>query len=117
MESQQLNSGVSANGVNAAGKRSRKGIKRQWKDLPPDPLALGFDNYPASYIVGKSSITWADLNVGSIFSRSKSGKSLHMKIDAGRAICMDTGDSLEIAPKLRMGLQVWKVTSFNSTTA
>ena len=117
MESQQVNNGVSTNSLNPALRRSRKGIKRQWKDLPPDPLAEGFDNYPASYIVGKSSITWADLNVGSIFSRSKSGKSLHMKIDAGRAICMDTGDSLEIAPKLRMGLQVWKVTSFNSTTA
>ena len=71
-------------------------LRDSGKIYPQTPWALGFDNSPFSYIVGKSSLTWADLNVGSIFSRSKSGKSLHMKIDAGRAISMDTGESLEI---------------------
>ena len=107
----------SLNEVKNENRRSRKGVKRQWKDLPPDPLAEGFDEHTANYIVGKSSVTWADLAIGAIFSRSKSGKALHVKLDAGHGICLDTGEQIEIAPKHRPILQIWKVTSINTTTS
>ena len=116
MQDQQRDSTALTNSINAI-RRSRKGVKRQWKDLPPDPLAEGFDEHTASYIVGKSSVTWADLAIGAMFSRSKSGKALHVKLDAGHANCLDTGEQIEIAPKHRPILQVWKVTSINTTTS
>jgi len=116
MDNQQNNLSTANSGVIFPTRQSRKGVKRQWKDLPPDPLAEGFEEHTAHYIVGKTSITWAGLAIGAIFSRSKSGKALHVKLDAGHAICLDTGEQIEVAPKHRPILQVWKVTSINTTT-
>lgn len=96
---------------------TRKGKPKQWKDLPPDPLAEGFDSHTAEYIVGKAPVTWASVETGQLFSRSKSGKSLFVKINDGRAICLDTRQAIEYKPTIRMSQQVWLVTSFNSTTA
>jgi hypothetical protein len=111
MEEQKITLPPSTNG---SVRRSRKGIKREWKDLPQDPLAEGFDEYQSTYIVGKTPVTWSSLTTGSLFTRSKSGKLIHCKLDAGHAIALDTGESLEIAPKYRVTLQVYKVTAFNS---
>ena len=86
MVDQPIETSLSINGIQ---KRSRKGIKRQWKDLPVDPLADGFDEHKATYIIGRSPISWAELGTGALFSRSKSGKALHIKIDAGHAVCLD----------------------------
>lgn len=113
MDELRTNTTLSSNGLE---KRSRKGVKRQWKDLPVDALAEGFDEYTANYIVGRTPLVWNQLPIGSMFSRSKSGKTLHIKLDAAKAICLDTLEAIEVAPKIRVSLQVWKVTSFNSTT-
>lgn len=112
MQDQQTNLTPSTNGT----KKSLKGRTRQWKDLSTDALSEGFDNYSASYIVGRTPLVWSQLAIGSLFSRSKAGKALHIKLDAAKAVCLDTSESLEVAPKYRPTLQVWKVTSFNSTT-
>lgn len=104
------------NGIQAAIK-PRRGKPKQWKDLTTDPLAEGFDEHHASYIIGRTPITWSQLGTGALFSRSKSGKALHVKLDSGRAICLDTGASIEVAPRIRLSLQVWQVTSINTTTA
>jgi hypothetical protein len=112
MQDQQTNSTLSTNGA----RKSLKGRTRQWKDLSTDPLSEGFDEHTAAYIVGRTPLTWSQLSIGSLFSRSKSGKNLHIKLDAAKAVSLDTNESLEIAPKYRPTLQVWKVTSFNSTT-
>ncbi|MBH8577005.1 hypothetical protein I8752_29290 [Nostocaceae cyanobacterium CENA369] len=96
---------------------SLKGRKKQWKSLAVDPLAEGFDGHQAEYVVGKSPLTWATLQPGQLFSRSKSGKNLHVKLNDGRAICLDTRQPIEFEPRIRNTQQVWLVTSFNSTTA
>lgn len=105
------------NAGNSANRGSRKGKTKQWKDLATDPLAEGFDEHNATYIVGRTPVTWEQLGTGKLFSRSKAGKSLHIKLDSGRAICLDTGASIEVAPRIRLSLQVWQVTAINSTTA
>jgi len=96
---------------------SRKGKKKEWKDLTIDPLSEGYDSHHAEYVVGKAPITWALLEAGQLFSRSKSGKNLHVKLNDGRAICLDTRQPIEIKPSIRNSLQVWVVTNFNSTSA
>ena len=106
----QVNAGNSA-------RASRKGTTKQWKDLATDPLADGFDEHHASYIVGRTPLTWEQLGTGKLFSRSKLGKSLHVKLDSGRATCLDTGSSIEVAPRIRRTLQVWQVTFINTTSA
>ena len=112
MQDQEKPITLSTNGI----RKSLKGRVRQWKDLSTDALSEGFDGYSASYIVGRTPLTWSQLAIGCLFSRSKSGKNLHIKLDAAKAVSLDTNESLEIAPKYRPTLQVWKVTSFNSTT-
>jgi hypothetical protein len=82
-----------------------------------DPLAEGYDNYQAEYIVGKSPVSWSVVETGQLFSRSKNGRNLHVKLNGGRAINLDTGKPIEIKPTMRNSWQVWLVTSFNSITA
>ncbi|MEH1849270.1 MAG: hypothetical protein V7L25_30950 [Nostoc sp.] len=96
---------------------SRRGKKKEWKDLTIDPLSEGFESHQADYVVGKAPITWALLEVGQLFSRSKSGKNLHVKLNDGRAICLDTRRPIEFKPSIRNSTQVWVVTNFNSTSA
>lgn len=95
----------------------RKGKPRQWKDLTADPLSEGFDSHTAEYVVGKTPVTWASLEPGQLFSRSKSGKNLHVKLNDGRAVSLDTRQPIEFKPPIRQTQQVWLVTSFNSITA
>jgi hypothetical protein len=94
-----------------------KGKPKVWKDLSVDPLAEGFDSHQAEYVVGKSPVSWSTVSPGQLFSRSKSGKSLYVKLNDGRATCLDTRQSIEVKPAIRNSMQVWLVTSFNSTTA
>ena len=96
---------------------SRRGKKKEWKDLTIDPLSDGYDSHQADYVVGKAPITWALLEVGQLFSRSKNGKNLHVKLNDGRAICLDSRRPIEFKPSIRNSQQVWVVTNFNSTSA
>jgi len=96
---------------------SRRGKQKQWKDLTIDPLSEGFDSHQAEYVVGKSPVGWLSLSTGQLFSRTKSGKNLYVKVNDGRGISLDTREPLEIKPSIRQQFQVWLVTSFNSTTA
>ncbi|MDF5736783.1 MULTISPECIES: hypothetical protein [unclassified Nostoc] len=105
------------NGQRSSIVNSRKGKKKEWKDLTIDPLSEGYDSHQADYVVGKNPITWALLEVGQLFSRSKSGKNLHIKLNDGRAICLDSRRPIEFRPTIRNSQQVWVVTNFNSTSA
>lgn len=96
---------------------AKKRKPKQWKDLSIDPLSEGFDSHTSEYVVGKAPVSWSTLKAGDLFSRTKAGKSLHVKMNDGRAICLDTKQSIEVKPAIRMSFQVWLVTSFNSTTA
>ncbi|MBE9208823.1 hypothetical protein IQ244_20210 [Nostoc sp. LEGE 06077] len=96
---------------------NRKGKERKWKELSADPLAEGFDSHAAEYVVGKSPVTWATLEVGQLFSRSKTGKNLYVKLNDARAVSLDTRQAIEFRPTIRQTQQVWLVTSFNSITA
>jgi hypothetical protein len=93
---------------------SRKGRKKNWKDLDVDPLEKGFDSYQAEYIVGRSAVPWLGVKPGQLFSRNDSGKNLFVKMNDGRAISLDTKRVIEIKPTLRPTMSVWLVTSFNS---
>lgn len=95
----------------------RKGKQKEWKDLTRDPLSEGFDSHQAEYIVGKSPVGWLTVSPGQLFARSKSGRSLYVKMNDGRAICLDTKEPIEVKPSIRQQFQVWLVTSFNSTNA
>ncbi|AFY31618.1 hypothetical protein [Calothrix sp. PCC 7507] len=116
MTDQQTTNGITAN-ARSNFTSSRKGRKKEWKDLTIDPLSEGYDSYQADYVVGKAPITWALLEAGQLFSRSKTGKNLHVKLNDGRAICLDTRQPIEIKPSIRNSLQIWVVTNFNSTSA
>ncbi|MBN3907673.1 MAG: hypothetical protein HWQ35_14265 [Nostoc sp. NMS1] len=105
------------NGQRPSPINSRKGRKKEWKDLAIDPLSEGYDSHQAEYVVGKAPMTWALLEVGQLFSRSKSGKNLHVKLNDGRAVCLDTRQAIEFKPPIRNSQQVWVVTNFNSTSA
>ncbi|MEH2123724.1 hypothetical protein [Nostoc sp.] len=105
------------NGQRPSPINSRKGRKKEWKDLTIDPLSEGYESHQADYVVGNSPITWALLEVGQLFSRSKNGKNLHVKLNDGRAICLDTRRPIEFKPSIRNSTQVWVVTNFNSTSA
>jgi hypothetical protein len=116
MSDQQTTDKATTNGyktTNPAPTRRRK----QWKDLPPDPLSEGYTEHPASYTVGSSPVTWNQLQVGQMFCRTKSGKAVHVKVNAGRAVCLDTQAPMEVKPTIRATLQVWLVTGMNTTTA
>ena len=103
------------NGVTSNVKAKRG--KKQWKDLAVDPLAEGFAEHDASYTVGNSPLTWSQIETGQLFCRTKSGKAVHVKIHSGLGICLDTQARLEIKPTIRETMQVWLITSFNTTTA
>ncbi|MFN6565439.1 MAG: hypothetical protein RMY28_037340 [Nostoc sp. ChiSLP01] len=105
------------NGRQPTANTSRRGKKKEWKDLSVDPLAEGFDGHQAEYVIGKSPVTWATVQPGQLFSRSKSGKNLHVKLNDGRGVCLDTRQPIEVKPSIRNTLQVWLVTNFNSTSA
>jgi hypothetical protein len=116
MSEQQTTDRTTPNG-RSSNNSPRKGKQKQWKDLTIDPLSEGFDSHQAEYVVGKAPVTWSNLTSGQLFSRTKSGKNLYVKMNDGRAVCLDTRQSIEIKPAIRMSFQVWLVTSFNSTTA
>ncbi|MEO0687702.1 MAG: hypothetical protein AAFY76_22285, partial [Cyanobacteria bacterium J06649_11] len=75
---------------------SRKGRKKNWKDLDVDPLEKGFDSYQAEYIVGRSAVPWLGVKPGQLFSRNDSGKNLFVKMNDGRAISLDTKRVIEL---------------------
>lgn len=116
MTDQQTTDKATTNGRSST-MTQRKGKAKVWKDLSIDPLAEGFDSHTADYVVGKSPVSWATVTPGQLFSRSKAGKSLYVKLNDGRATCLDTRQSIEVKPSIRNSMQVWLVTSFNSTTA
>ncbi|MEJ1930812.1 hypothetical protein WDZ92_11170 [Nostoc sp. NIES-2111] len=116
MSEQQITDKPSTNGRTSHTSKL-KGKPKVWKDLAQDPLAEGFDSHQAEYVVGKSTVSWSSALPGQLFSRSKTGKNLYVKMNEGRAICLDTRQSIEVAPSRRSSLQIWLVTSFNSTTA
>ncbi|MBD2360037.1 hypothetical protein H6G36_02285 [Anabaena minutissima FACHB-250] len=116
MTEQQITDRATTNG-RSANTSKLKGKPKVWKDLSADPLAEGFDSHHAEYVVGKSPVSWSVVEPGQLFSRSKTGKSLWVKMNNGRAACLDTRQPIEVKPSLRNSLQVWLVTSFNSTTA
>lgn len=116
MTEQQTTDRAVTNG-RSAGDKPKQPKPKQWKDLSVDPLSEGFDSHQAEYVVGKAPVSWSTLKPGDIFSRSKSGKSLHIKMNDGRAVCLDTKQGITVKPTIRMSFQVWLVTSFNSTTA
>lgn len=116
MSEQQTTDRAATNGRSTANP-AVKGRKKQWKDLSIDPLAEGFDSHQAEYVVGKSPVTWSTVEPGQLFSRSKAGKNLYVKLNDGRAMCLDTRQPIEIKPQIRLTFQIWLVTSFNSTTA
>jgi hypothetical protein len=116
MSEQQLTDKATTNGRSTT-TSPRKGKPKQWKELSVDPLADGFDSHQAEYVIGKSPVTWSTVETGQLFSRSKTGKSLYVKLNDGRAMGLDTRQPIEIRPNIRNTFQVWLVTSFNSTTA
>lgn len=85
--------------------------------MADDPLSEGFDSHQAEYVVGRTQVGFETLNPGQLFSRAKSGKSLYVKLNDGRAVCLDTRQPVEVSPQKRKNWQVWLVTNFNSTTA
>ncbi len=96
---------------------AKKRRTKQWKDLVIDPLSEGFDCHNADYVVGKAPVSWSSLKPGDLFTRSKAGKSIHIKMNDGRGLSLDTKQSIEVKPAIRMSFQVWLVSAFNSTTA
>lgn len=116
MSEQETVNRATTNGK-SANSTQRKGKERKWKELSADPLAEGFDSHAAEYVVGKSPVTWATLEVGQLFSRSKTGKNLYVKLNDARAVNLDTRQAIEFRPTIRQTQQVWLVTSFNSITA
>jgi hypothetical protein len=115
MTEQQIANGTTSNSRLSL-TSSRRGRKKDWKDLSLDPLSEGFDSHQADYVVGRATVTWSNVQPGQLFSRSKSGKNLHVKINDGRGICLDTRQAIEVKPTIRDSLQVWIVTNFNSTS-
>ena len=85
--------------------------------MADDPLSEGFDSHQAEYVVGKTQVTFGTLSPGQLFSRTKSGKTLYVKLNDGRAVCLDTRQPIEVSPTRRKTLPCWVVTIFNSTTA
>lgn len=85
--------------------------------MADDPLSEGFDAHQAEYVVGRTQVGFSTLEPGQLFSRSKSGKTLYVKLNDGRAICLDTRQAIEVSPQKRKTWPIWIVTNFNSTTA
>lgn len=120
MTEQSTTNTATTNGVSSAtpplNSSSRKGKKKAWKELTEDPLKDGHLEHSASYVTGKTSVSWSSLKPGDRFSRNKSGKGLYVFADCATAYSLDTGDALVVPPQKRPMLQVWLVTAFNSVT-
>lgn len=117
MTDQQIADRATTNGKSTTNKTERKGKPREWKEMADDPLSEGFDSHQAEYVVGRTQVGFGTLEPGQLFSRSKTGKSLYVKLNDGRAVCLDTRQPIEISPTRRKTWQIWLVTLFNSTTA
>ncbi|QMS87323.1 hypothetical protein HUN01_06895 [Nostoc edaphicum CCNP1411] len=116
MTDQQTTDRAITNGK-LASRTERKGKPREWKEMAEDPLSEGFDPHQAEYVVGRTQVGFSTLEPGQLFSRSKSGKTLYVKLNDGRAVCLDTRQAIEVSPQKRKTWQIWIVTNFNSTTA
>jgi hypothetical protein len=116
MTEQQTTDRAITNGK-SANKIERKGKPREWKEMADDPLSEGFDSHQAEYVVGRTQVGFHTLDPGQLFARSKTGKNLYVKLNDGRAVCLDTRQPLEVSPQRRTTWQIWIVTNFNSTTA
>ncbi|OYD90585.1 hypothetical protein CDG76_30645 [Nostoc sp. 'Peltigera membranacea cyanobiont' 210A] len=117
MTDQQITDLAITNGKSANNAEPRARRQRQWKEMEVDPLAEGFEVHQADYVVGKTQVGFDTLSPGQLFSRTKSGKSLYVKLNDGRGVCLDTRQPIEVSPQRRKTWQIWLVTNFNSTTA
>ncbi|PHM11650.1 hypothetical protein [Nostoc sp. 'Peltigera malacea cyanobiont' DB3992] len=117
MTDQQITDRAITNGRSTTNKSDRKGKPREWKEMADDPLSDGFDAHQAEYVVGRTQVGFSTLEPGQLFSRSKSGKTLCVKLNDGRAVCLDTRQAIEVSPQKRKSWPIWIVTNFNSTTA
>lgn len=118
MTDQHLTDRATTNGKSTTNKKE-EGTKRtrQWKEMAEDPLSEGFDSHQAEYVVGRTQVVFDTLKPGQLFSRTKTGKTLYVKLNDGRAVCLDTRQPIEVSPTRRKSLPCWVVTIFNSTTA
>ncbi|MEH2287186.1 hypothetical protein [Nostoc sp.] len=117
MTDQPTTDRATTNGKSATQAEPKARRAREWKEMADDPLSEGFDSHQAEYVVGRTQVGFETLNPGQLFSRTKSGKSLYVKLNDGRAVCLDTRQPVEVSPQKRKNWQVWLVTNFNSTTA
>ncbi|MCF2149799.1 hypothetical protein IQ276_025905 [Desmonostoc muscorum LEGE 12446] len=118
MTEQQITDRATTNGKSTTNKTEERAKRtREWKEMADDPLAEGFDPHQADYVVGRTQVGFNTLEPGQLFSRSKTGKSLYVKLNDGRAVCLDTRQPIEVSPTRRKTWQIWVVTMFNSTTA
>ncbi|MHC5853785.1 hypothetical protein [Nostoc sp.] len=117
MTDQQTTDRAITNGKSASQAEPKTRKPRQWKEMDRDPLSEGFDTHQADYVVGRTQVGFDTLSPGQLFSRTKSGKSLYVKLNDGRGVCLDTRQAVEVSPQKRKNWQVWLVTNFNSTTA
>ena len=116
MTDQQTTDRATTNGK-SANTEPKARRQRQWKEMADDPLSEGFDSHQAEYVVGKTQVIFETLSPGQLFARTKSGKTLYVKLNDGRAVCLDTRQPIEVSPTRRKTLPCWIVTIFNSTTA
>jgi hypothetical protein len=117
MTDQQTTDRATTNGKSATHPEPKVKRERQWKEMSTDPLSEGFEVHQAEYVVGKTQVGFDTLAPGQLFSRTKSGKSLYVKLNDGRGVCLDTRQPIEVSPQKRKTWQIWLVTNFNSTTA
>ncbi|MEH1824472.1 MAG: hypothetical protein V7L22_03735 [Nostoc sp.] len=117
MTDQQTTDRAITNGKSATQNEAKARRPRQWKEMADDPLSEGFDSHQAEYVVGKTQVIFETLSPGQLFSRTKTGKTLYVKLNDGRAVCLDTRQPIEVSPTRRKTLPCWVVTIFNSTTA
>ena len=117
MTDQQTTDRATTNGKSTNGTESRTRTPRVWKEMADDPLSEGFDAHQAEYVVGRTQVTFETLSPGQLFSRTKTGKSLYVKLNDARAVCLDTRQPVGVSPTRRKTLPCWVVTIFNSTTA
>ncbi len=117
MTDQQTTDRATTNGKSATQAEPKARRTREWKEMSIDPLSEGFEVLQAEYVVGKTQVGFDTLSPGQLFSRTKSGKSLYVKLNDGRGVCLDTRQPIEVSPQKRKTWQIWLVTNFNSTTA
>jgi hypothetical protein len=117
MTEQQTTDRAITNGKSANNAEPKARRQRQWKEMAEDPLSEGFDSHQAEYVVGKTQVIFETLSPGQLFSRTKTGKTLCVKLNDGRGVCLDTRQPFEVSPGRRKTLPCWVVIIFNSTTA